>query len=192
ADDQAFHAVLLHEDDAAGGAGAGERESLLAAFPVSQRLKDGDALEVGHRLALVVAGAGRDLRIAWTEANQQHPRLFGLLRQGAGYDHAAVREPDGRRIGADIANGEFRLDALDAGARAVQAAGIDDLRRIGSAIFEDAVVALLPLAEFGFGEGVVPAEIIPVADRIGERDDVRALGQYGDVLVRRRAVAAAL
>ncbi len=71
----------------------------------------------------------------------------------------------------------FAFDRLDVHARPVQAAGIDDLRGVRPAMLQHAVVALLALGEFRLRERVVPAEIIPVADRIGEGDDVRAFGE---------------
>ena len=101
-------------------------------------------------------------------------------------------EGDRHRIGIDVANSEAFFDVLDVGARAMQAAGVDDLRRVWSAIVERAVVALLPFGELRLGEGVVPAEIVPDAHGVCKGNDVRALSQKHDVLVGRRAVAAAL
>ncbi|SJM31558.1 hypothetical protein BQ8482_20173 [Mesorhizobium delmotii] len=73
------------------------------------------------------------------------------------------------------------------------AAAIDDgLRRIDRAAAEGAHILILPLGVLLAAQRVLPTEIIPVVDMIGERDDVLLGGKLGEEFIGRQAGTATL
>ena len=84
------------------------------------------------------------------------------------------------------------LDLLPVGADAGFLAVHDHLRREDLPVAAGMGIGLLALGEGLMGERVLPAEIIPVIDRKGERHDIRLAGEIGQQRIGRRAGGAAL
>jgi hypothetical protein len=68
----------------------------------------------------------------------------------------------------------------------------DHLRGIDPVASDRAGVGVLACGPFGLGEGILPAEPIPVVDGENEREDVGPVPYRSDIGHRRRAVRSAL
>jgi hypothetical protein len=86
----------------------------------------------------------------------------------------------GRRLGGVLDQG---LDRLGLGARGLLAAGDHHLR--GGHVTQRELLGVGALArrEGRLGEGVGPAQIVPVVDRIGQGQNALVVGHVGDDLV---------
>ncbi len=85
-----------------------------------------------------------------------------------------------------------RLDIGEAAADGMHHAVDDHLGRVDLPVAALGRISALALGEGVAGEGVAPAEIVPVVDRQAERDDVPALRQLAQNLVGRRTARATL
>jgi hypothetical protein len=88
--------------------------------------------------------------------------------------------------------GHQLVDPLGAHAGGLFLAVDHDLRGVGFAQAELGHIGLLALGELRPGEGVGPAEIVPVVDRQGQDEDARLLGELGHMGVGLAAGLAAL
>ena len=79
-----------------------------------------------------------------------------------------------------------------AGAVDMRSSVDDRLRRIDRAAAEGPHIGILALGVFLAAQRILPPQIVPVVDMVGERDDARPGGELGKKRICRRAGAAAL
>ena len=73
------------------------------------------------------------------------------------------------------------------------AAAVDDgLRGVDRAAAKGAHIVILPVGVLFIAQRVLPAQIVPVIDMVGERDNIFLAGQLGEEFIGRWAGTAAL
>ena len=81
-------------------------------------------------------------------------------------------------IGEPLGGGLHRLfDGVLVAANDVKEAVNHDLRRVHAAVAARLGIFALAVAIGGARQRVAPAKIVPIIDRVGERDDARLLGK---------------
>ena len=116
-------------------------------------------------------------------------RMLGQLHEQPAHLVEAEADVDPRALGR-------RRDQLFhrvlVGADRVGAAVDDDLRGVDHFQAERPAIVALALGRRRTGEGVLPADVVPIVDVEGERDHVLAPRQLAEIGIRRRAGAATL
>src|SRR5712672_177827 len=166
------------------------------AVPTGQHLEMPYDVEVLEHAALVLAA--RDRRRVASDVDRQ--RDVGRLvaeRESRELDREravdSARQLGRRALGrASLRVAEQRLDRAAFAAGVVADALDHHLRRVDVALLQHPRVGALALGGGARGERILPADIVPVVDVIGQRHDVGTLGQAAEIGIRWRAGTAAL
>ncbi len=168
-------------------------------MPHTGGLDIGDGVPIGLAPAAVLALADAD-RLRRIEIDDDDMGIHRRRRIDAGVtrlDHHAVPflgdlDGNAHALRALVHMGERIGDGGTAGAVDMGAPVDDRLRRIDRTGAESAHIGILALGVLLAAQRVLPAEIIPVVDVIGQCDDVLPGHEVGEKLVGRRAGTAAL
>jgi hypothetical protein len=128
---------------------------------------------VPHRAATVVSPADQDLLRAGGEGHRQN---LGTTRgRAAGADADAVAARAKLDLGRKHAAGGLLVDGAlqgrDPGTHDLATTVDDDLRGRDVAQSQRFAIGALALGELGSGEGVLPSQVVPVINGIGQGDN---------------------